>query len=90
MDSDKLKTEPEEDLGLSVLDGTWTSVLELVNSISFSGHRCLIQFKVVHRAHISQPKLSTVEKKLLLFRYSGPAQALLNIGGKSLTCFLNC
>ena len=57
---DKIKAAWEKDLGLSLSEDTWSSVLKLVNSTSLCARHCLIQFKVVHRAHISTAKRSTM------------------------------
>lgn len=58
--TDKLKTAWEEDLGFPLSEDTWVSILKLVNSTSLCARHCLIQFKVVHRAHISKAKLSSI------------------------------
>lgn len=58
--TDKLKTAWEEDLGFPLSEDTWVSILKLVNSTSLCARHCLIQFKVVHRAHISKVKLSSI------------------------------
>lgn len=58
--TDKLRIAWEEDLGLSLSEDTWISILKLVNSTSLCARHCLIQFKVVHRAHISKAKLSSM------------------------------
>ena len=58
--TDKLKTAWEKELGLLLSGDTWVSILKLVNSTSLCANRCLIQFKVVHRAHISKAKLSSI------------------------------
>ena len=58
--TDRLRTAWEEDLGLSLSEDTWTSILKLVSSTSLCARHSLIQFKVVHRAHISKAKLSSM------------------------------
>ncbi|XP_034025431.1 LOW QUALITY PROTEIN: alpha-1-antitrypsin-like protein CM55-ST [Thalassophryne amazonica] len=58
--SDKLKPAWEEDLGSSISEDSWTSILRLVSSSSLCARHRLIQFKVVHRAHISKLKLSSM------------------------------
>lgn len=58
--TDRLRTAWEEDLGLSLPEDTWTSILKLVYSTSLCARHSLIQFKVVHRAHITKAKLSSM------------------------------
>lgn len=55
----KLRAGWEEDLGLPLSEEMWTSVLKLVISTSLCARHTLIQFKVVHRAHISKAKLAS-------------------------------
>lgn len=56
--TDKLKTAWEEDLGFSLAENTWSHILKLVNTSSLCARDCLIQFKVVHRVHMSRVRLS--------------------------------
>ncbi len=49
---DNIKRAWEEDLGGSLSDDTWNCVLKQVHSSSMCARHSLIQFKVVHRAHI--------------------------------------
>lgn len=55
---DKIKTAWERDLNVTLSENQWQSILRLVNSTSFCARHCLLQFKVVHRAHICKSKLS--------------------------------
>ncbi len=55
---DNIKRAWEEDLGGSLSDDTWNCVLKQVHSSSMCARHSLIQFKVVHRAHISKVKLA--------------------------------
>lgn len=54
----KIKSAWEQDLNLSIDNDTWDSIFRLVNSTSLCARHSLLQFKVVHRAHISKAKLS--------------------------------
>ncbi len=54
----KIKTVWEQDLNLSVPEDTWETVFKLINDTSLCARHCLLQFKVVHRTHISKTKLS--------------------------------
>lgn len=56
----KLKTAWEEDLGRSIPGEKCTTILKLVNSSLLCARHCLIQFKVVHRAHMSKTMLSHI------------------------------
>ncbi len=47
-------------MGFSLSEDTWVSILKLIRSTSLCARHCLIQFKVVHRAHISKAKLSSI------------------------------
>lgn len=58
--TDKLKMALEEDLGLPLSEDTRVSIVKLGNLTSLSVHHCLILFRVVHRAHISKSKQSSI------------------------------
>uniref|UniRef100_A0A669C0E2 Reverse transcriptase zinc-binding domain-containing protein n=1 Tax=Oreochromis niloticus TaxID=8128 RepID=A0A669C0E2_ORENI len=58
--SSKLKTLWEEDLNMTISDETWASTLKHVNTTSLCARLCLIQFKVVHRAHFSKSRVSCI------------------------------
>jgi len=53
-----IKRAWEEDLDRPLSDDTWNCVLKQVHSSSMCARHSLIQFKVVHRAHISKVKLA--------------------------------
>ncbi|XP_059837717.1 uncharacterized protein LOC132400604 [Hypanus sabinus] len=55
---DKIKMAWEHDLNTSLSDESWDSILKSVNSTSLCARHCLLQFKIVHRAHMSKSKLS--------------------------------
>lgn len=55
---EKIKLAWEKDLSLALTDNEWGSILKHVNKTSFCAQHCLLQFKVVHRAHMSIEKLS--------------------------------
>uniref|UniRef100_A0A669D0H5 Reverse transcriptase domain-containing protein n=1 Tax=Oreochromis niloticus TaxID=8128 RepID=A0A669D0H5_ORENI len=55
---DRIKTAWEQDLNQSLSMDTWDLILKLVNSTSLCARHCLLQFKVVHRFHLSKVKLS--------------------------------
>lgn len=40
----------------SLSEDMWDIILKLINSTSLCAHHCLLQFKVVHRTHISKLK----------------------------------
>lgn len=53
-----IKVAWEQDLNLTLSDDMWDTIFKLVNSTSLCARHCLLQFKVVHRTHISKSKLS--------------------------------
>ena len=55
---DKIKSAWEQDLNLVLSEDVWETILRLINTTSFCARHCLLQFKVVHRAHISKSKLA--------------------------------
>ena len=55
---DNIKRAWEEDLDRPLSEDTWNCVLKQVHSSSICARHSLIQFKVVHRAHISKVKLA--------------------------------
>ena len=57
---DKIKADWERDLGLTLTDETWDSVLSSIHKTSLCARHCLVQFKIVHRAHISKAKLASI------------------------------
>lgn len=57
---DRIKADWERDLGLALSDETWDSILSSIHRSSLCARHCLIQFKVVHRAHISKAKLASI------------------------------
>ena len=56
--SDKIKREWEEEFHYSISTEQWEKILQLVNSSLICAKHALIQFKVVHRAHMSKDKLA--------------------------------
>ena len=57
---DRIKADWERDLGLELSDEKWDSILSSIHKSSLCARHCLIQFKVVHRAHISKSKLASI------------------------------
>lgn len=58
--SEDLKFTWEGELGGTILDNVWSSVLILVNSNSFCAWLSILQFKVVHRGYLSKSKLARI------------------------------
>ncbi len=61
---DKIKTTWERDLSLSIPEDTRDMILKQVHSSSKCACYSLLQFKVVHRAHISKMKLLKMYSEL--------------------------
>lgn len=59
-----LKTLWEQDLGLQLTDDIWDSILARVHSSSVCARHGLIQFKILHRLHLSKVKLSRIYPEL--------------------------
>ena len=55
---DKIKNDWERELQISLSIEKWERILQLVNTSSVCARHTLIQFKVVHRAHMSKDKLT--------------------------------
>lgn len=55
---DHLKTAWEEDLGLELSNDQWKKAQRNVHTSSICAKHSLIQFKVLHRAHLSKVKIS--------------------------------
>lgn len=55
---DNIKRAWEEDLDRPLSEDIWNCVLKQLHSSSMCARHSLIQFKVVHRAHISKVKLA--------------------------------
>lgn len=53
-----IKRAWEEDLDRPLSEDTWNCILKQVHTSSMCAQHSLIQFKVVHRAHISKVKLA--------------------------------
>ena len=53
-----LKTAWENDLGISITDEQWSSAQQTVHSSSVCARHGLLQFKILHRLHLSKEKLS--------------------------------
>uniref|UniRef100_A0A3B3CPH8 Reverse transcriptase domain-containing protein n=1 Tax=Oryzias melastigma TaxID=30732 RepID=A0A3B3CPH8_ORYME len=53
-----IKLAWEQDLQISISDAIWDNILLKINYSSMCARHCLIQFKIVHRAHLSKAKLS--------------------------------
>lgn len=56
---DRIKAAWEQDLG-HIPDDLWVSILSSIHKSSICARLCLLQFKVVHRAHMSKTKLSNI------------------------------
>ncbi len=48
----------QEDLGINITEGQWDDAQKLVHSSSICARHGVIQFKVLHRLHLSKEKLS--------------------------------
>ena len=57
---DKIKTAWVHDLGQTIPTNLWDSILASIHKSSMCIRHCLIQFKIVHRAHMSKVKLSSI------------------------------
>ncbi|XP_059830496.1 uncharacterized protein LOC132396708 [Hypanus sabinus] len=55
---DKIKMAWEQDLNISLSEESRDSGLKSVNSTSLCARHCLLQFKIIYRAHLSKSKLS--------------------------------
>lgn len=53
-----IKRSWEEDLGICITDADWGNVLRNIHSSSMCARLCLLQFKIVHRVHLSKSKLA--------------------------------
>ena len=53
-----LKTAWENDLGIQITDEQWTASQKIVHSSSVCARHGLLQFKVLHRLHLSKEKLN--------------------------------
>ena len=58
MPFDKTKKDWERELNLTIPMENWDRILKLVNTSSICAKHSLLQFKVVHRAHMSKDKLA--------------------------------
>lgn len=56
----KIKSAWESDLQIILSKDIWTKCLKLVHSSSICARHSLIQFKIVHRAHLSKDKLAKI------------------------------
>lgn len=57
---DKIKKAWEHDLNTSLSNSEWESIFKLINTSSLWARHRLLQFKVVHRAHWSKVRLSSI------------------------------
>lgn len=57
---DKIKKAWEHDLNTSLSNSEWESIFKLINTSSLCARHRLLQFKVVHRAHWSKVRLSSI------------------------------
>ena len=57
---DRIKNEWEQDLQLTIDDDLWEAILQKVHTSSMCARHSLIQFKVVHRAHLSKTRLASI------------------------------
>ena len=57
---DRIKSAWEHDLSCSIPEEQWDEIMSSIHKSSLCARHCLIQFKVVHRAHLSKTKLSTM------------------------------
>lgn len=56
----KSKTRWEGELGMDLAEDWWEMALDRVNSSSSCARLCLIQLKILHRAHLSKSKLHEI------------------------------
>ncbi|XP_059843193.1 uncharacterized protein fam185a isoform X1 [Hypanus sabinus] len=56
--SGRIKQEWEKELQYNISIEKWEKILQMVNSSSICAKHALIQFKIVHRAHMSKDKLA--------------------------------
>ncbi|XP_059840837.1 uncharacterized protein LOC132402176 [Hypanus sabinus] len=56
--SGRIKQEWEKELQYNISTEKWEKILQMVNSSSICAKHALIQFKIVHRAHMSKDKLA--------------------------------
>lgn len=54
----------ERDLQMTITEDMWANILKQIHSSSMCARHSLIQFKVVHRAHMSKSKLSKMFPQL--------------------------
>ena len=50
----------EKELGTDITDDQWRDILKKIHSSSICARHCLLQWKVVHRAHFTNAKLAKV------------------------------
>lgn len=55
-----IKTAWEQDLHSTISDDMWDTILDQVHSSSMCARHALLQFKVVHRVHLSKVKLARI------------------------------
>lgn len=53
-----VKENWEKDMGVDIADEQWSDILQRIHSTSICARHSLIQFKIVHRLHMSKVKLS--------------------------------
>ena len=54
----KIKTDWEKELGINIEDESWNCALQSINSSIFCAKLGIIQFKVLHRVHLSKARLA--------------------------------
>lgn len=50
----------EKDLGIDITEDHWRDILKRIHSSSICARHCLLQWKVVHRAHFTNVKLAKI------------------------------
>lgn len=58
--TDKIRQDWEDEMGISISDDRWDECLSNVHSCSVNARHHLIQYKVIHRLHYSKSKLHKI------------------------------
>lgn len=55
-----IKENWEKDMGTNITEDQWSRILQRIHSFSICARQSLIQFKIMHRLHMSKVKLSKI------------------------------
>lgn len=55
-----MKENWEKDMGTNITEDQWSDIIQRIHSSSICARHSLIQFKIVHRLHMSKTKLSKI------------------------------